>query len=106
MATTKEFHDYVIDCLSRAGEVTSKKMMGEYCVYYQGKLIGGIYDNRLLLKQTDTSKRLLADCNLEYPYEGSKTLMYAVEEIENIDFIKELIDGMYNELPEHKKRKK
>ena len=88
MATTKEFHDYVIDCLSRAGEVTSKKMMGEYCVYYQGKLIGGIYDNRLLLKQTDTSKRLLADCNLEYPYEGSKTLMYAVEEIENIDFIK------------------
>lgn len=106
MSTTKEFHDYVIDCLSRAGEVTSKKMMGEYCIYYQGKLIGNICDNRLLLKQTDTSKKLLSDCNLEYPYEGSKTLMYAVEEIERSELIKELLNGMYQELPEPKKRKR
>lgn len=106
MATSKEFHDYVIDCLSRAGEVTSKKMMGEYCLYFQGKLFGDICDNRLLIKQTETSKRLLDGCNLEYPYEGSKTLMYVVEEIEDADMIKELLNGMYDELPVPKKRKK
>ncbi len=106
MATSKEFHDYVIDCLSRAGEVTSKKMMGEYCVYFQGKLIGDICDNRLLIKQTKTSQKLLDGCSLEYPYEGSKTLMYVVEEIENTDMIRELLEGMYDELPVPKKRKK
>lgn len=61
MATTKEYHDYVIECLNKAGEVTSRKMMGEYCLYYNGKLFGDICDNRLLVKQTETSKRLLAD---------------------------------------------
>lgn len=67
MATTKEYHDYVLECLNKAGEVTSRKMMGEYCLYYNGKLFGDICDNRLLVKQTETSKRLLADCPLEYP---------------------------------------
>ncbi|NLB53801.1 MAG: competence protein TfoX [Syntrophomonadaceae bacterium] len=103
MATSKEYHDYVIECLSKAGNVTTKKMMGEYCVYYNGKLIGDICDSRLLIKQTDTSKRLLADCRLEYPYKGSKTLMYVVEEFENTDLMQELLEGLYAELPAKKK---
>ena len=98
MATTKEYHDYVLECLNKAGEVTSRKMMGEYCLYYNGKLFGDICDNRLLVKQTETSKRLLADCPLEYPYEGSKTLMFLVSEFENPELMKKLLEGMYKEL--------
>lgn len=105
MATSKEFHDYVIDCLSKVGEIKTRKMMGEYCVYYQGKLIGYICDNRFLIKQTETSKKLLNNCSLEYPYEGSKTLMFVMEDIENTELLKELLDGLFNELPEPKKSK-
>lgn len=96
MATTKEYHDYVMECLNKAGEVTSRKMMGEYCLCYNGKLFGGLYDNRLLVKQTETSKKLLADCPLEYPYEGSKSLMFLVTEFEKAEFMKELLDGMFS----------
>lgn len=104
MATTKEYHDYVCDCLSRVGGVSTKKMMGEYCVYYNEKLIGDICDNRFLVKQTDTSKKLLADCKMEYPYEGSRSLMFVVEEMEDAELMQELLQGMYEELPEPKKK--
>ena len=100
MATTKEYHDYIMECLTRAGEVSSKKMMGEYCLYINGKIFGGIYDNRFLVKQTDTSKKLLSDSFLEVPYEGSKSKMFLVSEFENADLIKQLLEGMYKELPE------
>ena len=106
MATTKEYHDYIVESLSKAGDIVTKKMMGEYCVYFQGKLIGDICDNRLLVKRTATSDRLLAECELEYPYEGSKTLMYVVEEIEDEALMRELLEGMYLELPEKKSKKK
>ena len=87
-----------MECLNKAGEVTPRKMMWEYCLYYNEKLFGDICDNRLLVKQTETSKRLLADCPLEYPYEGSKTLMFLVSDFENAEFMKKLFDGMYKEL--------
>ena len=103
MATTKEYHDYIMECLCRAGDVSSKKMMGEYCLYIRGKIFGGIYDNRFLVKQTETSKKLLSDCALEIPYEGSKSPMFLVSEFENTDFMKELLEGMYQELPEKKR---
>ena len=106
MATSKECHDYIVECLSKVGDITTKKMMGEYCIYYKGKLIGDLCDNRLLVKQTDTSIRLLKNCKLEYPYECSKTLMYVVEEIEDTDLMRELLEGLNTELPEPKKRKK
>lgn len=98
MATTKEYHDYVMECLNKAGEVTSKKMMGEYCLYINGKIFGGIYDNRFLVKQTETSKKLIAECPLEFPYEGSKSPMFLVSEFENADFMKQLLEGMIMEL--------
>lgn len=105
MATSKEYHDYVMECLSRAGEVTSRKMMGEYCLYYKEKLFGEICDDRLLVKQTPVSCRLLSDCELEYPYEGSKSLMFLVQEFENPQLMRELLEGMYPELPERKPKK-
>lgn len=103
MATSKEFHDYVVDCLLRAADITTRKMMGEYCVYYCGKVVGLMCDDMLLLKKTPTSERLLSDCELTYPYEGSKTLMYITENFEDENLMQEVLDGMYNELPFPKK---
>ena len=105
MATSKEFHDYVMEQLSRIGEFTSRKMMGEYCVYYKGKLIGDICDNTFLLKPTESVLRLMPDAKRDYPYEGSKTLMVAVDEIENTRLLSEVITAMFAELPEAKTRK-
>lgn len=99
MATTKEYYEYVMECLSKAGDVTVRRMMGEYCVYYNGKLIGDICDNRFLVKKTPSSEKLLEGGSLEYPYEGSKTLMYVLEELEEIDFIKQLLEGLFYDLP-------
>lgn len=115
MATTKEYHDHVLEHLQKAGNATTRKMMGEYCVYYQSneapggsegrKLVGDICDNRLLLKPTETVLRLLPDAEREYPYEGSKTLMVVVEDVENTELMTEVLNGMYKELPEPKKRR-
>ncbi len=106
MATSKEYHDYVVDKLSAAGNIRTRKMMGEYLVYYNEKLIGNICDNTLYVKKTDSSGSLLADYELDYPYEGSKTLMYVVNDLDGIDFIQDLLEGMYPELPAPKKKKK
>lgn len=107
MATSKEFHDYILECLCRAGNVSTRKMMGEYLVYFNGRLAGDICDNCLLLKQTEASLRLLPNAEKEYPYEGSKTLMLVVEDVENKELMRQIINEMYPQLPESvsKKRK-
>ena len=99
------FNEYVRECLSVAGDVVIKPMMGGYLVYLNGKLIGDICDNELFLKRTSTSDRLLADSELRYPYEGSKTLMYVFDRFEDTALVPELLDGMYTELPEKKPKK-
>lgn len=105
MATTKEFHDYIMDSLLnlRIGEFTSKKMMGEYCVYFNNKLIGDICDNVFLLKPTASVLRLLPDADRAYPYEGSKTFMVVAGEIDDVELFSQVIKSMYDELPEKKK---
>lgn len=105
MATTKEFHDFILENLQKVGEVSTRKMMGEYCVYYQGKMIGDICDNCLFLKPTASVLRLLPDAERAYPYEGSKTLMVMVEDVEDTALMKKLLEGMYGELLEPKKKK-
>lgn len=106
MATSKEFHDYIVENLKRAGDVYTRKMMGEYCIYYQGKLIGDICDNCLFLKPTESVLRLMPDADRAYPYEGSKTLMVVVDDVENASLMAEVLDEMYKELPEPKKKTK
>lgn len=106
MATTKEFHDYVVESLGRVGEITTKKMMGEYCIYYKGKLIGDICDNCLFLKPTESALRLMPDADRAYPYEGSKTLMAVVDDVENTELMESVLNAMYEELPEPKKKLK
>ncbi len=106
MATSKEFHDYVLDSLQRIGDVSTKKMMGEYCIYYKDKLIGDICDNTLFLKNTESVSRLMPDAERAYPYEGSKTLMAVVEDVENTELMEEVLHAMYDELPQPKKKAK
>lgn len=106
MASSKEFHDYVVYSLQRIGEISTKRMMGEYCIYYKDKLIGNICDNTLLLKPTESVLRLMPDAERAYPYEGSKTLMVVVEDVENIELIESVLNAMYEELPEPKKKVK
>ena len=100
-----EFNEYVRYCFSAAGDIVIKSMMGGYLVYLNGKLIGDIGDNELFLKRTPTSDILLADSELRYPYEGSKTLMHVFDNFEDANLIKELLAGMYTELPEKKPKK-
>lgn len=100
-----EFNEYVRERLAAAGDIVIKSMMGGYLVYLNGKLIGDICDNELFLKRTPTSDRLLADSELRYPYEESKTLMHVFDKYEDTDLIVELLEGMYSELPEKKPRK-
>lgn len=103
MSTTKDFHDYVLECLQNAGDVTTKRMMGEYCVYFNGKLVGNICDNTLLFKITESTEKLLESCEKAYPYEGSRTLMHVIEDFEDTQLMDKILNILYAELP-HKKK--
>lgn len=105
MSSSKEYVEYVLEQLSDAGEVSSRAMMGEYVVYYRGKVIGGIYDDRFLVKSTESARRLLPDAELQLPYEGAKEMLL-VDAIENRTLMAELLEAMYPELPAPKPRKK
>ncbi len=100
-----EFNEYVRDCFSEAGDIVIKSMMGGYLVYFNGKLIGDICGDELFLKRTPISDRLLADSELRYPYEESKTLMHVFDSFDDKSLIQELMQGMYAELPEKKPKK-
>ena len=97
-----EFNEYVRDCFSATGDIVIKSMMGGYLVYFKGKLIGDICGDELFLKRTTTSDRLLANSELRYPYEESKTLMHVFDSFDDKALIQELLEGMYAELPEKK----
>jgi len=101
----KEFNEYVRDSFSESGDIVIRPMMGGYLVYYNGKLIGDVCGDELFLKRTPTSDRLLADSELRYPYEESKTLMHVFDNFDDKALIQELLEGMYVELPASKKKK-
>ena len=100
-----EFNEYVRDSFSAVGDIVIRSMMGGYLIYFNGKLIGDICDNELFLKRTPTSDKLLADSELRYPYEGSKTLMHVFDRFDDADLIAALLVGMYAELPDKKPKK-
>ena len=105
MASSKEYLEYVLDQLSDLEEISYRAMMGEYIIYYRGKIIGGIYDDRFLVKPVKAAISMMPNANMELPYEGAKEMLL-VDEIENRDFLKELIEAMYEELPAPKKKRK
>ena len=105
MASTKEYADFILEQLSGLDEITARKMMGEYILYYREKVIGGIYDNRFLVKPTDSARVKMPDASLDLPYDGAKPMLL-VDNVENRDFLKELVLAMYKELPESNKKRK
>lgn len=105
MASSKEYVSYVLDQLSEAGEVSSRAMMGEYVIYYRDKVIGGIYDDRFLVKPTETAQALMPHANYQIPYEGAKAMLL-VDSIENRALMAELLEAMYPELPTPRKKER
>ena len=104
MASSKDYLDFILEQLSGLEEITYRQMMGEYILYYRGKVIGGVYDDRFLVKQTKSALAMMPDAELELPYEGAKEMLL-VDDVENKEFLKALIEAMYGELPAPKKKK-
>lgn len=105
MSSSKQYLDFILEQLSGLDELSYRAMMGEYIIYYQGKIVGGIYDDRFLVKPTKSAKALMPDAPLELPYEGAKEMLL-VENIDSSEFLNELIIAMADDLPAQKKRKK
>ena len=104
MASGKEYLDFILEQLSGLENVSYRPMMGEYILYWRGKIIGGIYDDRFLVKPVKSALRMMPDAEREIPYEGAKEMLL-VDNVDNREFLTELLTAMYEELPEPKKRK-
>ncbi|MBR5755347.1 MAG: TfoX/Sxy family protein [Erysipelotrichaceae bacterium] len=104
MASSESYLDYILEQLSRLDDVSWRPMMGEYIIYYRGKIIGGIYDDRFLVKPVEAAKEMMPDARMKLPYEGAKEMLL-VENLDDSFFLESLITAMYDELPEPKKRK-
>ena len=105
MASTKEYLQFVLDQLSGLEEILYRAMMGEFIIYYRGKIIGGIYDDRLLVKPVPSALLLMPNALREVPYEGAKEMLL-VEEVDNREFLADLFKAMWKELPEMKRKAK
>lgn len=101
MPSGKDYLDFILEQLSALQDISYRLMMGEYILYYRGKVFGGIYDNRFLVKITKSSAALLTGASKELPYEGGKEMLL-VDELEDKDFLAKLIQSMYEELPRKK----
>ena len=105
MASSKDYLEFVTEQLSELSDITYRAMMGEYIIYFRGKIIGGIYDDRFLVKPTKSALKMMPDADMELPYEGAKE-MILVDDVDSKEFLKELFEAMYDELPVAKKRNK
>ena len=105
MASSKGYLDFILEQLSGLDGVSYRAMMGEFIIYYRGKIVGGIYDDRFLVKPTKSAVAMMPNASMELPYEGSKEMLL-VDNVENRDFLRELVEAMYDELPAPKQKKK
>ncbi len=102
MASTKEYLDFILEQLSELEEISFRAMMGEYIIYYCGKVIGGIYDNRFLVKDTRSARSIMPEAARELPYDGAKEMLL-VNNVEDREFLRDLLEAMYEDLPSPKK---
>lgn len=102
MATSKEYLLYIAEHLP--DDAAYRAMMGEYVLYYRGRVVGGLYDDRFLVKPTESAKALMPDAPYELPYSGAKPMLL-VEKTDDKEFIFKLLSAMYPELPEPKVKK-
>ena len=104
MASSKDYLNFILEQLSGLDEITHRAMMGEYVLYYRGKIVGGIYDDRLLVKPVPSAISLMPVTTFELPYEGAKEMLL-VENVDDSAFLTKLFEAMYEELPAPKKKK-
>ena len=104
MASSQEYLNYVLDQLSELDEISYRAMMGEYIIYYRGKVVGGIYDDRFLVKPTKSAVALMPNANMELPYEGAKEMLL-VDDVDNKEFLQGLLEAMLDELLRRRKRR-
>ena len=104
MASSKEYLDFILEQLSAPEDITYRPMMGEYILYYRGKLIGGIYDDRFLVKPVKSAVTMMPDARMELPYDGAKEMLL-VEDVDDREFLQKLVRAVYPDLPAPKKRK-
>lgn len=105
MPSSMDYLNYILERLSGAEEISWRAMMGEYILYYRGKIVGGVYDNRLLVKPVKAAAALMPDAPLETPYEGARKML-AVEPLDDGDFLITLFEAMYDELPAPRPKRK
>ena len=105
MASSKEYLDFILGQLSELEEITYRTMMGEFIIYYHEKVVGGIYDDRLLVKPVKSAISFIPTASYELPYEGAKEMLL-VDEVENKEILIGLFNAMYEELPAPKPKKK
>ena len=103
MASSKAYLHFILEQLSDLDDVSYRPMMGEFILYYHGKIVGGIYDDRLLVKKTKSALKLMPAAICELPYEGAKEMLL-VDEVDNKEFLAELFEAMYEELPMPKRK--
>ncbi|MBQ9467391.1 MAG: TfoX/Sxy family protein [Clostridia bacterium] len=105
MASSRDYLDFILDQLSQADGVSCRAMMGEYVLYYGGKVIGGIYDDRLLVKPTASARKLMPSAAFELPYEGGKEMLL-VDNVDDRAFLCKLAEAVAGDLPAPKNRRK
>ena len=105
MASSKEYLHFILEQLSDLEAVSYRSMMGEFILYYRGKIVGGIYDDRLLVKKTRSALELMLEAICDLPYEGAKEMLL-VNEVDSKVFLTKLFEAMYDELPVPKQKRK
>ncbi len=105
MASSKEYLEFILGQLSELEEITYRAMMGEFIIYFRGKMVGGIYDDRLLVKPVKSAISYVSTVTYELPYEGAKEMLL-VDEVDSKEFLTGLFRAMYDELPAPKSKKK
>ena len=105
MASSKEYLEFILEQLSDLEDITYRAMMGEFIIYYRGRIAGGIYDDRLLVKPVSSAIAYMPAVRYELPYEGAKEMLL-VEEVDNKEFLAGLFNAMYDELPVQKPKRK
>ena len=104
MASSKGYLDFILEQLSELDDISYRAMMGEYIIYYRGRVVGGIYDDRFLVKPTKSAVAMMPNADRELPYEGAKEMLL-VDNVENRAVLRDLLEAMYDELPAPKKKK-
>lgn len=104
MASSKSYLDFILDQLSAPDRIAFRPMMGEYILYCDGKIVGGIYDDRFLVKITESSASMMPNAERVLPYEGAKE-MILVDGVDDRRFLRSLVAAVYDELPEPKAKK-